>query len=222
MARKLLLTSSGLTNQRVINAFLKLLQKAPEECSVAFIPTAGNSPADQQHVQNRLAELRALGMKTIKIIDLEGMNEEDVRDQLQECDVVYVNGGNTFRLLYWAQQSGFHHLIPELISRGVIYVGVSAGSYLACPTIEAAGWKNGDANSEQLIDLSALNFVPFLVTAHYDESEALLVSESASRITIPIVALRDGQAIQVVDEQVTFIGEGEPVAFNGFAEQYLL
>lgn len=89
------------------------------------------------------------------------------------------------------------------------------------PDHRSSGWKNADTNADQLTNLSALSFVPFLVIAHYDESEAVAVSVGADSTTLPIVALRDGQAVQVVDDTVRFIGEGEPVAFNGFAEQYL-
>lgn len=218
--KKLLLTSSGLTNQLLIDAFVQLLSKVPGECRAAFIPTAGNSPADQEHIRNRLTELRSVGIRGVTMVDLEGYDEVSLRKRLQRCDLVFVNGGNTFRLLHWTRQSGFDQIMPDLLERGVVYVGVSAGSYLACPTIETAGWKNGDANANKLTDLSALSLVPFLVTAHYDESEAEAVSVGADSTTLPIVALRDDQAVQIIDDTVRFIGEGEPVAFNGFAEQY--
>ena len=221
MAKKLLLTSSGLDNQLLVDAFLQMLPKAPNECTVAFIPTAGNTVVDQQHIRNRLSELRSIDIHTVRILDIEGMDKSSVREQLRDSDIVFVNGGNTFRLLHWARQSGFCRVMNELLEHGVVYVGVSAGSYLACPTIEAAGWKHGDTNTEKLADLAAINAVPFLVTAHYDESKVDEVSDGAVNTTLAIVALRDGQAIQVIGDKVTFIGEGEPIAFNGFVEQYL-
>ncbi|MDD2516348.1 MAG: hypothetical protein PHF26_03980, partial [Candidatus Gracilibacteria bacterium] len=39
---KLLLTSSGLTNNSIVNALFELTEKKAEETSIVFIPTASN------------------------------------------------------------------------------------------------------------------------------------------------------------------------------------
>lgn len=67
------------------------------------------------------------------------------------------------------KKSGFDELLSDLLQRGVLYVEVSAGSYVACPTIEAANWKHADRNIVGLEDLAGLTLVPFILTAHFEE-----------------------------------------------------
>ncbi len=39
---KLLLTSNGLSNQKIANTLFEMVGKAPEETNITFIPTASN------------------------------------------------------------------------------------------------------------------------------------------------------------------------------------
>jgi dipeptidase E len=221
MTKKLLLTSSGLTTPALGEAFRKLLPKPVSAVTIAVIPTAGYPEPKPERVATRLAELRSVGIRHIRVLDIKTEDEASLRAKLQDCDALCVNGGNTFWLLDWVRRSAFDRVAAELLARGVLYVGVSAGAYIACPTIEAAGWERQDDNVAGINDLTALNLVPFLISAHYDDSLKAAIREGAARTSLPVVALRDGGAIMVNDAMFTFIGEGEPVAFNGFAEQYL-
>ena len=138
------------------------------------------------------------------------------------CDIIYVNGGNTYYLLDKVRKSGFDKIIGELLDQGKIYVGVSAGSYLASPTIEAAGWKHTDPdrNVVKLKDLTALNLVPFIITAHYNRKKyRVAVSAGAAKSKYPVVALYDSQAVQVEGDKYKIVGEGKREFFNGFVEK---
>ena len=82
--------------------------------------------------------------------------------------MIYVCGGNTFYLLYKIQESGFDKIIKQFVESGKLYFGVSAGSYVVCPTIEMAYWKHPDRNDVGLEDLTGLSIVPFLITVHFE------------------------------------------------------
>ena len=75
---------------------------------------------------------------------MDGKNEDELREILRGKELVYVEGGNTFYLMKAIRESGFEKVIKELLPKGLIYMSVSAGAYVACPTIEMAGLQYQD------------------------------------------------------------------------------
>ena len=154
----------------------------------------------------------------VREVDLKNENQESLKDKFSQCDVIYVNGGNTFYLLEWVRRSGFDKIISSFLNQGKIFVGVSAGSYIACPTIEMATWKHGDKNVVGLKDLRALNLVPFLIVAHFEEEHYLSIKNVAKKIKYPIITLNDKQAVLVEGKKVKVVGKGKKIFFNNFIE----
>lgn len=131
----------------------------------------------------------------VDFIDLEATEKTDLKKRLENADALYVKGGNTFYLLNAMRKSGFDKLIPDLLDKGVIYIGESAGSYVACPTIEMAHWKHQDADIIGLKDLTALNLVPFLVTVHYKPEFEPMIRPEIEKSKYEVRILKDNQVI---------------------------
>lgn len=216
--RKLFLTSAGFKPETK-DYFLKMLDKDPKETLAAFIPTAAGPEKDKSYVQWTIDQIEELGMKT-KTIDLVDENEQSLLEKLSECNVIIVNGGNTFFLLDWVRKSGFDQVMPKLLNQGKIYVGISAGSYIVCPTIEASTWKHADNNVVNLKDLTGLYLVDFIISAHYEKDKHYqIVKDGASKSKFPVVALTDKQAIVIENDKYKVVGTGERNFFNGFKEK---
>lgn len=211
---KLFLSSAGIKPETK-QAFLDLLGKDPKDCTVAFIPTACDLEADKSYVQWTIDQISELGLKLFTV-DLKGENENSLYDKLKSSDIVCVNGGNTFYLLDQAKKSGFDKVVKRLVGEGKIYFGVSAGSYIACPTIEVSTWKNHDSNIIGLKDLSAMNFVNFLMFVHYKDQNKEAVENAVKATNYPVVVLTDKQAIVVDDDKIELAGPGPALKFNGF------
>jgi len=220
--RKLFLASSFrtlLADKILKNELLKFLVKKPENILIGHIPNAADPEIDKSYVKESTDQLEAMGMK-IKKIDLKKENEKTLKEKFADCDVIFVNGGNTFYLLDIVRKSGFDKILPELLEQGKIYIAASAGSYITCPTIEAAGWKDADKNIVGLKDLTGLNLVPFIITAHFNREKYYQAVIGAVKTTnLPVVALFDTQAVEVEDDKYKVVGEGERVFFNGFKEK---
>lgn len=212
MGRTLLLTSAGLPKE-TRDFFLDLLTKPPERSTVCFIPTAADPEKDKWFVVKAKNEIKEIGMK-LKEVDLKNETKVSLLRKFSKCDVIYVNGGNTFYLLDWIRKSGFDRIIPKLLKMGKIYVGSSAGSYITCPTIEQATWKHQDRNKVGLTDLTALNLVPFLITAHFEEKYRPLIEKAAKTTKYPIVVLNDTQAILVENNLYKLVGKGKKIFLN--------
>ena len=189
---KIFLTSQA---SEVMGKIVKMLPKPPKDTKLAFIPTAGDPYGDNKPWMDAdRAMLLKLGF-VVEDFDLKNKSEAETREKLSDFDVIFVAGGNTFYLLAEAKKSGFDKVARELVQKGKIYIGSSAGSYIVCPTIEAAGWKKAGKNIVSLEDLSALNLVDFIVTCHYSKEYKEAVDEGAKVSKYPVITLRDDQFI---------------------------
>lgn len=85
----------------------------------------------------------------------------------------------------------------------------SAGSYVACPTIEMATWKHPNRDTHGLTDLTGLGFVSFLMTVHYKDDYLESIKKGMEKAMHNIKILKDGQALLVNDDEVELLGDQE-------------
>lgn len=192
---KLLLTSSGLRNKIVSDFFISILGKKPKECSVLIIAYVQNDE-EQFYISESKKELLDLGIKNISFLNL----KEDVFENQNDFDVIYVCGGNTFAILNRMRILSMDKFIINSINKSSVYFGISAGSIIAGPNIEIAGFgSEGDINEIGLKNLSGLNLTNISIFPHYRDDLKSEVDIFRSRADYPVVALKDGEAIFVED-----------------------
>jgi dipeptidase E len=210
--KRLFLTSAGLPSE-IAEEFLRLLNKNPKDTEVCFIATAADPEGDKWYVEKDKERLLELGFR-INEVDLKQENETSLNKKLEKFDVVYVEGGNTFYLLKHVRNSGFDKAIEKFLKMGGIYVGVSAGTTIAGLNIEPAGWKHMDRNIVNLKDLTGMNLVPFVISVHTDETNIGMIKECADKVSYPVIAITDKQAVLVKDGEQRIVGTGEKYIFN--------
>lgn len=218
---RLLLTSGGIHESFKDDFFSLLPNKPLKEISVSYIITAAfGEKGDKSWVNLAKKDLQKLGISNIEDLDIRAKTKKELYSTLSKKDIILVNGGNTFYLLKYARESGFDKVVKQLINEGKLYIGVSAGSYIACPTIEQAYWKDTDKDFEDfdLKDLTGLNLVPFLITAHFNEKYRKVIEMTAKTTRYPFVCLYDSQAVLVKDDYVKIVGERKREFYNGFKE----
>lgn len=217
---KLLLTSAGISNNSIKESLFNLVGKKPEDTSVVFIPTASNiEKGDKSWLINDLINLKNLNLKSISIIDISAVPETIWSPQIQEADVLFFEGGNTFYLMEWINKSGFINIIPELIKTKV-YVGVSAGSMVMCPDLIINTFQTlYKENLDRVENMSGMNIVNFYVLPHYSNKPLKLrnkdnILEATKNIRDKIYALDDNSALEIIDNNVKIISEGEFLEIN--------
>jgi dipeptidase E len=137
----------------------------------------------------------------------------DPRAAVESAAAVFVGGGNTFRLLKAINDTDLLAVIRHRVQRGMPYVGASAGSNLACPTIKTTN----DMPIVEPPSLKALGLVSFQINPHYldpdpnsthmGETREQRLREFLEENDTPVVALREGAMLRVEDGWVTLKGD---------------
>lgn len=180
-----------------------------DELRIGYVTTAAKVSRHPEFFEAIKKSMRAAGYRFDEI-DIAGKNESELKTFFNDKNVIHVEGGNTFYLLKAVRESGFAAVLKELLAAGTPYIGSSAGAYIMCPTIEVAAWSRDNKDRFGLTDFSALNYVPFVLKAHYTDEHEALIKENAGTLKYPLRLLRDGQGILVNDDETKFIGEEIP------------
>src|SRR5579859_1179784 len=174
---------------------------------VLFIPYAGVSRSYVEMAERAAPVFEALGY------GFESLHtSSDAAATLRQAQAVAVSGGNTFRLLSLMQTLGLLAPLRERARAGMPYIGWSAGSNLACPTIRTT-------NDMPIVwpqDCDGLGLVPFQINPHYTE---LLPPEHQGETRddrlkefmrlnpgIPVLGLREGSALRIQGPRIRLVG----------------
>ena len=217
---KLLLTSSGITNKSIENALFELVGKKPEDTSLAFIPTASNvESGDKWWVIKDLVNLQKLNFKQIDIVDISALDEKVWKPRLEESDILFFEGGNSYHLMEWLNKSGLTKLLPELLETRV-YVGVSAGSTVVSKdlalNLSQTLYEEDLDKTEEMIGLSYVDFyfLPHMNSEYFNKLRKENVENAIAGMTEKIYAMDDNSALKVVDGVTEIISEGEYLEHN--------
>lgn len=217
---KLLLTSAGLYNKSIAKALFDLVGKKPEETSLVFIPTASNvEKGDKGWLINDLINLKNQNFKSIDISDISAVDESVWRPRLEEADVIYFEGGNSYHLMEWINKSGLIKLLPELLKTKV-WVGVSAGSMVAGKDLPLKiSHDIFEEDLDKTHDLKCLNLVDFQILPHlnsvyFKNLNGEFIREAVMGMTDTIYVLDDNSALKVVDGEVEVVSEEEWFVIN--------
>lgn len=217
---KLLLTSSGITNKLIAEALFGLVGKRPEETSLAFIPTASNVEiGDKGWLIDDLVNLKNLNLKSIDIVDISAVEKSVWQPRLEEADVLFFEGGNSYHLMEWVNKSGLNELMPELLENKV-FVGVSAGSMIVSKDLNLdISQKIYQEDLDRTEELNGLSFVGFYVLPHlnsryFDNVRGNKIRELLVDVSDKYYVLDDASAVVVNGGKVEVVSEGEWFSIN--------
>jgi len=162
--QKIFLTSSAST---VIKDLVTHFDKPITGLKVAFIDTASES--EKGDLPWLDADRDALIEQGFDVFDysITGKTNTEVVQALQDIDVLFVAGGNTFYLLEQANKCNFKKVVTDLLHAGVTYIGSSAGSLLLCPNIEPIKFLDDPNKAIDLQTYDALGLIDFIALPHW-------------------------------------------------------
>lgn len=126
---RVLLTSAGLETKEIEKYFVSMVGKDMRQAKALFIPTAAVNAGAIEVLPKCMNDLLKCGVpdKNITVCDLHTGMEIN---ELQQYDIVYLCGGDTYYLLERMNGTGFGRTLTEYIQRDGSVIGVSAGSLI--------------------------------------------------------------------------------------------
>ncbi len=145
-------------------------------------------------------------------------------EAVQSAEAIAIGGGNTFHLLRELYETGLIESIKARVEAGVPYIGWSAGSNVACPTIRTTN----DMPIVEPQSFSALNLVPFQINPHYTDEqltnhsgetrEQRLAEFLKANTGATVVGLREGSILRIEGERIKLLGEKTARVFKSGEE----
>lgn len=214
---KLLLTSAGLANRVIIDALEKLLGSSAQGVKLAFVPTAANVEAgDKSWLIKDLNTCVNAGFE-VDIVDISAVPKTIWLPRLEAATVLLFGGGNTFHLMRWMTESGLQSELPRLL-QSRIYVGISAGSCVAGPTIYNSVQnlfdEHHDLEIQNGLDLVSSQIVPHLNSPFFTKIRTENLARAAQSIVEPVYVLDDASALVVDGDDLAVASTGEWHVFN--------
>ena len=207
MAKRILLISNSTSYgsgyldhcERGIRSFLGGLER------VAFVPFALFDRA--AYGERARARLAGMGYRVEPILE-----PGSAPAILERTQAIFIGGGNTFRLLHALYEFDLLGPIAQLVARGLPYIGSSAGSIVAGPSLKTTK----DMPIVQPPSFLALNLVPFQISPHYldpdptskhmGETQEERILQFLEENDAPVVGLRESAMIRIEGSFATLRG----------------
>ena len=137
-------------------------------------------------------------------LDFTSLHEApDPKAAIVGAEALFVGGGNTFRLLKAFYDLDLLQMVRARVEDGMLYLGSSAGSNLAGPTIRTTN----DMPIVEPPSFTSLGLVPFQINPHYvdaDPTSTHMGETREERIrqfleenSTPVLAMREGAMVRV-------------------------
>jgi dipeptidase E len=204
--RLLLLSSSRVLGGGNLEYALDTVREFLDGCeSVLFAPFARNDwDAYTRSIEQVLGPLgkRVIGLHTV-----------DTRKAVESDGALFVGGGNSFRLLTQLQRLELiEPVMRRVASGGLRYMGASAGTNMACPTLRTTN----DMPIVQPASFDAFDLIPFQINPHFPdddrptspmgETRTQRIEEFLQMNDVPVLGMREGAMLSRTGDRLTLGG----------------
>ncbi len=174
---------------------------------VLFIPWAGVSISYDDYTAKVEGVFKKLGYGLRSI-----HRTDDPVAAVRAAEAIAVGGGNTFHLVHMLHETGIMEHIREKALAGTPYMGWSAGSNVACPSLKTTN----DMPIVQPRSFETLGLVKFQINPHYTDAiipnhngetrEDRIREFLVANPDIIVVGLKEGTILRVEGNDTQYIG----------------
>jgi dipeptidase E len=184
----------------------KFLGEKPVEC--VFIPYAAVTFSYDIYEEKVNERFREIG-HSVKSIH----HFADPIKAIEKAEAIVVGGGNTWQLVRMMHEKELFPAIRQRVLNGTPFIGWSAGSNIACPTLRTT-------NDMPIVDplgFETLNLITFQINPHFLDAnpEGHAGETREQRIEefievnpdIYVLGLREGSMLSIENKRMTLVGE---------------
>ncbi len=175
--------------------------------NVVFLPYAVVDISFIEYTNKVNDVFSELGYSLKSTEDIQG-----AQTMLKEADAIVVGGGNTFQLIHMMHEKGLMDVIRMKVENGTPFIGWSAGSNVACPSIKTTN----DMPIVQPSSFEGLSLVPFQINPHYTDGQIPNHNGESREERIReflelnpdhlVVGLKEGTMLRIEDTEVKLLG----------------
>ncbi len=178
-----------------------------EKIQALFIPYAGVTLSFDEYENKVKQRFNEIGHDIVSIHHFDNPVEA-----VNNAKVIVIGGGNTWHLTRLLHDNNLIEPIRNKVLNGTPYIGWSAGSNVACPTIKTT-------NDMPIIDpngFDVLNLVPFQINPHYldknpeghggETREDRIMEFITVNTDVYVAGLREGCMFLVENNKMKLIG----------------
>ncbi len=172
-----------------------------------FIPYAGVTFSFDEYAEKVQTRFSEIGYAVDSI-----HTHSDPVKAVEEAEAIIVGGGNTFNLVHLLHKNDLVDAIRKKVLAGTPFVGWSAGSNVACPSLRTTN----DMPIIEPASFNTFNLVPFQINPHYldanpeghagETREARIEEFIELSPDIFVVGLREGCMLIVEDDTMKHVG----------------
>jgi len=145
---------------------------------------------------------------------------------IEEAKAIVIGGGNTWQLTKMMQDNGLIDPLVKKVRNGIPYIGWSAGSNIACPSVKTTN----DMPIVEPDSFSVGNLIPFQINPHYldanpeghaGETREMRIEEFlAVNKKMYVVGLREGTMLLYENDTLKLIGPRKARIFKFGSDPY--
>lgn len=172
-----------------------------------FIPYAAVTFSYDSYEKKVNERFREIGHEVVSI-----HNFADPVTAVREAKAIIVGGGNTWKLLKNILENNLIESVREKVFSGTPYIGWSAGSNMACPTIKTTN----DMAIVEPSSFAAFNLIPFQINPHYlDANPEGHAGETREQRIEEFIEANHNMIVAGLREGTMLIREGNKLTLTG-------
>lgn len=179
-----------------------------QRLNIVFIPYAAVTFSYDEYVAKVNDSLNQVG------INVKGIHTfVNAKEAIRTADAIMIGGGNTWKLTRMLQENELIEVIREKVNAHTPYIGWSAGSNVACPTLRTTN----DMPIVAPLSFETLNLIPFQLNPHYldahpenhgGETREMRINEFViQNPDMYVVGLRESTLLHYEDRKLSLVGD---------------
>lgn len=183
----------------------EIVDLVPENVEKNFLFLAHGNEYECEYYEVTRKIFENLGCKCDILYKSDLKDLSGSKRKLDWANIVYVGGGNTFKMMNAWRRYGFDKVLIDAKNSDKIFCGISAGAIAFC--------KYGVSDSrktlkyDKYIKVRGLDFFNILFCPHFDEKNDYIenIDEIIKSVKVPMIALEKGTALVIDNSEVRII-----------------